>query len=104
MTISSFVNIILSILVDMLTPHNLLIADKGQSFYIIPRKTSDQNLPINTCWNDLCGLITYKDQDAYDEGTPEKTISENISLDDGTYDQLTNSIIEKFDSIYIINK
>jgi hypothetical protein len=105
MSISSFVNIILSTLIDSSIPHNILIADKGQTFYIIPRRHVDQdNLPINTCWNDLCGLVTYKEEDAFNQGEPEKILSEYVSLDDSLYEELTNSIMSKFDSIYIINK
>ena len=82
-----------------------MIADKGQSFYIIPRKHTDQeNLPINTCWNDLCGLVTYKDEEAFIQAEPEKILTEYVSLEENVFDELTDSIMNKFDSIYIINK
>jgi hypothetical protein len=59
------VNLILSQLIDLEIPHNVIISEMGHTFYVIPRQFDDANLPFNTCWSDLSGLITIKEKSLY---------------------------------------
>jgi hypothetical protein len=104
LSIATMVNFILTKLIDQSIPHNILITDKGQSFFIIPRKyidSSNTKLEYNTCWNDLVGLTTFK------TSLPETDISinlkENVSLDDTDFKQLTLALKESFSDLYLIN-
>lgn len=106
-SIANCVNFILSELISTEIPHNLLISDGGKTIFIIPRKFLQSSLPINTCWNDLCGFITLKEEP--EETTPltqEKLVEliNSISLTYNEFRSLTHKIVDKFDSLYILDK
>jgi hypothetical protein len=78
-SISHAVNFFLTHLIDSEIPHNLIFADKGRTIFIVPRRFASDSLPINTCWNDIAGLITCKDPLYYEEVKSEHTL-DNLSL------------------------
>lgn len=106
-SISHLANVFLSILTDQGIPHNLVITNQGKTFYLFPRKFEQKEHPVNTCWNDLSGLITCKTEEYYNSITEEKVVQffkNNISLEDKDFEELTNKIVDKVDAIYEITK
>ncbi|MCQ2818032.1 MAG: hypothetical protein MJ252_12270 [archaeon] len=102
-SISHLANLILSRLIEHEVPHNLIISRKGTLFYVIPRKFERKEYPINSCWNDLGGLITCKDKNYYDNCTEDdinKFFKENISLEDNDFNDLTNQLINLVVGVY----
>jgi hypothetical protein len=99
-SIATMVNFILAKLIDMSIPHNLLITDNGQGFYIFPRKFSEnEKLDYNTCWNDLSGMITFKQ--ALPESFNFETARKLISLDTQEFEQLTEALKSSFEELYL---
>lgn len=106
-SISHLANIILTKLIDKEIPHNLILTNQGTTFYLIPRKFEDKKHIINSCWNDLAGLITCKDEKTFNEITPEKVeefLKNEISLDSNTFEELNQSIMNQIESVYEIKK
>lgn len=67
-SVAHAVGVILNLLIDSNTPHNLLVADRGETVYLIPRKFDMLINAANfsTEFNDLCGLVKCKDEKSYD--------------------------------------
>ena len=106
-SISHLVNLILTKLIDKEIPHNIIITNQGRTFYLIPRKFEDKKHKINTCWNDLAGLITCKEQKTFDEikeDEIEKFFKNEVSLAADTFQNLNNDIITQIDSVFEIKK
>ena len=106
-SISHLVNLILTKLIDKEIPHNIIITNQGRTFYLIPRKFEKKEHKINTCWNDLAGLITCKEQKTFDEINEEwvnKFFKDEVSLESDKFQGLNNDIITQIDSIYEIKK
>jgi len=106
-SISHLVNLILTKLIDKEIPHNIIITNQGRTFYLIPRKFEKKEHKINTCWNDLAGLITCKEQKTFDEINEEwvnKFFKDEVSLENDKFQGLNNDIIAQIDSIYEIKK
>ena len=106
-SISHLVNLILSKLIDKEIPHNIVITNQGRTFYLIPRKFENKKHKINTCWNDLAGLITCKEQKTFDEikeDEIEKFFKNEVSLAADTFQNLNNDIITQIDSVFEIKK
>ena len=106
-SISHLVSLFLSKLVDKEIPHNIIITNQGRTFYLIPRKFEKKEHKINTCWNDLAGLITCKEQKTYDEITEEwidQFFKNEVSLDNNKFQELNKDIIDQVESVYEIKK
>jgi hypothetical protein len=85
-----------------------MISDKGRTIYLTPRLFNDCNIPINTCWNDLAGLITIKEKNLYDDASQfediiMETLNNQVALDSDRFKELTDNIVDKFNSLYILN-
>lgn len=84
-----------------------MFTNRGNTCYIIPRKFVDENLPFNSFWNDLSGLITIKDEKFYEElnNTDEinKIMKDYISLSEDVFDELSKIILDHFSKIYKID-
>ena len=106
-SISHLVNLILSKLIDKEIPHNIIITNQGRTFYLIPRNFEKKEHKINTCWNDLAGLITCKDEKTYAEINEESInqfMKNEVSLENNKFQELNKDIIEQIDSVYEIKK
>ena len=106
-SISHLVNLILTKLIDKEIPHNMIITNQGRTFYLIPRKFEDKKHVINTCWNDLAGLITCKEEKTYEEINEEninKFFKYEISLEKNEFDKLNEDILNQIDSTFEITK
>jgi hypothetical protein len=108
-SIAHCTNMFLTHLIDSEIPHNLIISDKGRSFYIIPRKFDNTSFPINTCWNDLAGLITIRDEEALEgfsksEEEINNFLMKNVSLDEVEFKTFTEKITANIETIYVIEK
>ena len=106
-SISHLVNLILSKLIDKEIPHNMVITNQGRTFYLIPRKFENKKHKINTCWNDLAGLITCKEQKTFDEikeDEIDKFFKDEVSLESSNFQTLTQDIITQIDSVFEIKK
>ena len=106
-SISHIVNLLLSKLIDKEIPHNIIMTNQGKTFYVIPRKFEDKKQKYNSCWNDLSGLITCKDQKSFDEINEEeinKFFKEEISMESGEFDKINQDIITQIDSVFEITK
>ena len=106
-SISHLVNLILTKLIDKEIPHNIIITNQGRTFYVIPRKFEDKKHLINTCWNDLAGLITCKEQKTFDEINEEEInnfFKKEVSLESNVFQNLNNDIITQIDSVFEIKK
>ena len=106
-SISHLVNLILSKLIDKEIPHNIVITNQGRTFYLIPRKFENKKHKFNTCWNDLAGLITCKEQKTFDEIKEDelnKFFKDEVSLEDNKFQDLTKDIITQIESVFEITK
>lgn len=104
-SIAHVVDTILALLIEKEVPHNLLISNEGKTIYVIPRKFHQSELTINTCWNDICGLPSFKEEDKYTtfkETEYLEILHNNVSVAKEDFQQLTKEIIEKFASVYIL--
>jgi hypothetical protein len=56
--------VVLNMMIEDNTPHNLLVTDEGMTVYIIPRKFDMliENVPFYTSFESLCGFIKFKTQ------------------------------------------
>ena len=105
-------NLILSNLIDVEIPHNILISDLGRAFYIFPRKFDIKEFPINTCWNDLAGFITFKAKEHFEKYAESEEslnelknfISQNVSMDEKDFVSLTEKITGQVEAIYEVEK
>ena len=76
-------------------------------FYLIPRKFEDRKQIYNSCWNDLAGLITCKEEKTYQEINEEninKFFKDEISLEKNEFDKLNEDILNQIDSAFEITK
>ena len=106
-SISHVANLILTKLIDVEVPHNVIITNQGTVFYIIPRKFEKKEHPINSCWNDLAGLITCKSKQFYDEITEEKVnefFKSNISLEQNDFEHINKMVVDLIESVYEVSK
>ena len=106
-TISHIANLILSKLIDKGIPHNIIMTNQGKNFYLIPRKFEDKKQKFNSCWNDLAGLITCKEQKSFDEINEQevdKFFRDEISLDQNEFGQINEEIVTQIDSVFEIKK
>ena len=106
-SISHVVDTILSILLDKEVPHNLYIYNTGKTILVIPRKFHQSELPFNTCWNDICGLPTLRELDKFNsikENEVIEILQNNVSISKDDFIELTNMIVEKFGSVYKLEK
>ena len=100
-------NLILSKLIDKEIPHNIILTNQGKIFYLIPRKFEDRKQIYNSCWNDLAGLITCKEEKTYEEINEEninKFFKDEISLEKNEFDKLNEDILNQIDSAFEITK
>ncbi len=106
-SVGHLTNLILSKLIDEEIPHNLIITNQGTTFYLVPRKFEDKKQEFNTCWNDLAGLVTCKEEKIFLEATQEKVdefFKKEVSIEDEKFDEITKKIIEQVDSVYEMKK
>jgi hypothetical protein len=107
-SLANCVNGILNDLISAEIPHNLIISDGGHTIYIIPRKFVQNPLPINTCWNDLSGLVTLKEEEGEDSvpQTEDNLICliNSVALSQNEFNSFTQNIVTKFDSLYFVDK
>jgi hypothetical protein len=100
-SVAHAVGVILNMLIDGNTPHNILVSDRGETVYVIPRKF---DMLINaahfsTEFNDLCGLLKCKDEKSYDSITWEqyaKFLKREVALDDDAFLKLQKNLVGKF--------
>ena len=106
-SISHIANLILTKLIDKEIPHNIIMTNQGKTFYLIPRKFEDKKQKYNTCWNDLSGLITCKEEQTFNEINEEninKFFKEEISLEKDNFDKITAELLTQIDSVFEITK
>jgi hypothetical protein len=106
-SISHIVNLILTKLIDKEIPHNIIMTNQGKCFYLIPRKFEDRKQRFNSCWNDLAGLITCKEEKTYNDITEEdinKFYKDEISMDKNEFDKINEDILNQIDSVFEITK
>lgn len=106
-SIGRLANLILSKLIDKEVPHNLILTNQGTCFYLIPRKFEDKKHEINTCWNDLAGLVTCKEENTFEIMSQEKVdefLKKEISMEDDKFKEITEDIVRQVESIYEIKK
>lgn len=104
------VNIIISYLIDLSIPHNIIISDCGSTFYIIPRNFNEvkSNLEYNTNWLDLSGFLTVKTQDFFNNSESRinefyECINSKLTLKEESFKEITENIIKKLQGTYKIN-
>jgi hypothetical protein len=106
-SISHIVNIFLNDFINKEIAHNLIISKKGTEIFLIPRKFEDNKHKYNSCWNDLAGLITIKEEKDYEninENDVKKFFEDEINLEESKFKEITDAIVEKIDSVYEITK
>ena len=106
-SIAHVVDTILAILLEKEVPHNLLISNEGKTIYVIPRKFHQSELIFNTCWNDICGLPTFKEEEKFNsfkENDFIEILQNNVTVSKEDFNLFTEMIIEKFSSVYTIEK
>jgi hypothetical protein len=101
-------DIFLSLLIGKELPYNLIIGDKGQSIYIIPRNFENKNLGFNSTWLDLAGLITIHSEVLNKQVTKEgykvltELLSTEVSIEESLFNELSKEIIVKFEKQFVI--
>ena len=106
-SISHIVNLILSKLIDKEMPHNIIMTNQGKTFYVIPRKFEDKKHKFNSCWNDLSGLITCKEENTFKDIEEEDInifFKNEISLEKELFDKLNQDLLSQIDSVFEITK
>ncbi len=106
-SISHVVDTILAILLEKEIPHNLLVSDEGRTIYVIPRKFHQSELVFNTCWNDICGLPTLKEEEKFSnfsENDYIEVLQNNVTISRDEFIEFSKQITEKFGSVYNIEK
>lgn len=106
-SISHIVNIFLNDFINNEIAHNLIFCKKGTEIFLIPRKFEDNKHKYNSCWNDLAGLITIKEEKDYENINEDDIINffkNEISLDENKFNEITDAIVKKIDSVYEITK
>jgi len=78
----------------------MIISDNGHTFYIVPKKFVQGLLSVNTCWNDMAGLVTVKEENL----TEEEVIGllNSVALMSEEFELLTERIVNKFGSKYVL--
>ena len=106
-SISHVVNVIMTKLIDGEIPHNLIIRNMGKVVYLFPRQFEKREHEINSCWNDIAGFVTCKNQSVYENINEEQIqlfFKENISLSENDVDKISNAVIEQISSVYELMK
>ncbi len=88
-------------------PHNIIVSDEGESMYIIPRQFSKKEQQINSCWNDIAGLVSVRDEILHKSLTNDEVnsfLKTEVCLNDEKFEEVYEKILTKFDSIYLISK
>lgn len=104
-SVAHAVGVLLNILIDKNIPHNILIAEQGETVYVIPRKF---DLLINaanfsTEFNDLCGLVKCKDEKTFETlniATYNKFLKKEVALDTESFTQVRDELVSKFITEY----
>lgn len=96
---------IINFFIDLDIPHNMMIADKGQTIYIIPRKFEREfkDFNIHASWLEIAGLAVSRSKDAHQAMTAEsfeKTLSTEVSLEKTEFETLKTKVNEFFTSKY----
>ena len=106
-SISHVVNVIMTKLIDGEIPHNLIIRNMGKVVYLFPRQFEKKEHEINSCWNDIAGFVTCKNENVYQNINEEKIqlfFKEHISLSENDIDKISNAVIEQISSVYEVMK
>lgn len=79
--------VVVNMMIEMNTPHNILITDEGMTVYVIPRKFDMviESVPFYTSFESLCGFVKFKNRAAFDSATEtsvQKLMREQVSLDE----------------------
>ena len=94
-SISHVVDTILAILLEKEIPHNLLISNEGRTIYVIPRKFHQSELVFNTCWNDICGLPTFKEEEKFNnfnENDHIEVLQNNVTISKEDFEEYSKLI------------
>ena len=109
-SLANAVNMIISHLIDMSIPHNIIITEGGKVFYILPRNFNENksNLEFNTNWLDLSGMLTTKTQDFFDNAESKinqffEFIANHLTLNDASYLEINENLLKKLESLYKVN-
>jgi hypothetical protein len=109
-SLANAVNMIVSHLIDMSVPHNIIISEGGKVFYILPRNFNENksNLEFNTNWLDLSGMLTAKSQDFFNNAESKinlffEFVSSQLTLSDGSYLEINENLLKKLQSLYKVN-
>jgi len=100
---------ILSILISKEIPHNIIIADKGLTTFIIPRKFYENKLGFNTTWLDIAGLPMIYDEKLLNEVKKggvevlENKLREELSLDISQLEEINKEIKNRFVEKFVIS-
>ena len=100
-SVAHAVGVFLNIMIDSNIPHNLLIADQGETVYIIPRKFDllINAVSFSTEFNDLWGLVKCKDKKTFESLTElqyQKFLKKEVSLDTESFTKIKDDLISKF--------
>jgi len=109
-SLANAVNLIVSHLIDMSIPHNIIISEGGKVFYILPRNFNENksNLEFNTNWLDLSGMITAKSLEFYTNAEYKLIdfhdfVSNNLTLNENSFREINEHIYKKLLTIYKMN-
>ena len=106
-SLANAVNMFISFMIDLSIPHNILIAEGGKVFYIIPRNFNEvkSNLEFNTNWLDLCGFLTVKTNEFFDNA--ETRINEffdfvrnSLTVNEKSFNEMKENIFKNFKFLY----
>ena len=96
------VAIILSLLCEENIAHNMMIAEKGKVFYIIPRQNeavNERKMDFNCAWLELCGLAICKNEEIFSKINYQdyyQFLRENIGYDELFFERWMQKINNYF--------
>jgi ATP adenylyltransferase/5',5'''-P-1,P-4-tetraphosphate phosphorylase II len=104
-SISFVAGTITNYLLEKLIPHNLIVADKGLTIYIIPRQHEDtyKIKSLRCAWLEIAGLALCRDEETYNTLTKkgfEEILTNHVSLTEKEFGDIREHVIGVFKKNY----
>ncbi len=108
-SVAHAVGVLLNLLIDSNIPHNLMIADKGEWVFLIPRKFDMLINAANfsTEYTDVCGLVKCKNESTFDSVSYDlydKFLRKEVAIDTETFNKIKTDLVTKFEKEYHCTK
>ena len=108
-SVAHAVGVLLNLMIDSNIPHNLMIADKGERVFLIPRKFDMLINAANfsTEYTDVCGLVKCKNESTFGSVSYDlfdKFLRKEVAIDTETFNKIKTDLVAKFEKEYHCTK